>query len=710
ALDVRADQPDTPWGRAQSLHLTLNTAEMATNLAGMSAQFELDAENAAAPWGQAKTIGLSARIGKLPADSVPATNAALGDWNKIFPYSVAWQLRAESIAAPELEVDKLTARGRWRAPELEVEKLAVELYGGTLNADAQLDVLTRAVRGGAAVTDLDAKKLDRVLGPKTMQWLGQFGWKKPPVAGARLGLTLPAWTNAQPDWAEEVLPTLWLRGALTNQAGSFRGIPFDRARLDFALSNQVWHLTDLVVDRPGGQLVGEHTSDERTHEHWWRVAGDADLKAFTPLFNDAEVERVLEDFKLTGPTHLEAELWDRAHEPDSLGAKVRVRATNFTYRGESVGEFTAAVQYTNRNLQFQNVRIVRFDGEVTVPSGSFDLPSERIYLTNVLSGIEHGAALRPIGPETARTMEPYQFAKPPRVTVNGVIPVHDITAVDLRFAVEGGAFHWERFNLPAVKADVHWHDNGLDLTNLAGVFYDGKITAHAKLDFSHPRGTAFAFVADVWESDLNKLLADLNAKTNRVEGVLNGQLIVTGGNTWDPHSWQGHGRAELRDGLLWDSPMFGFLSLPLNMIAPGLGNSRARAATATLAITNSVIYSEDLDIFTIAARLKYRGNVDFDTRVNARLEAELLRDSPVVGRVFSLLLTPLTKVFEYKVTGTLADPKPEPLYFLPRLLLIPFSPLQTLKDIFGGEEKKPEPGVPPPAAVPIPSPKGAQKP
>jgi hypothetical protein len=69
--------------------------------------------------------------------------------------------------------------------------------------------------------------------------------------------------------------------------------------------------------------------------------------------------------------------------------------------------------------------------------------------------------------------------------------------------------------------------------------------------------------------------------------------------------------------------------------------------------------------------------------VEARVQAELLRDTWVIGRVLSLALWPITKVFEYKLTGTLKEPKSEPVYIIPKILLLPFHP-------FGGGKSTPE--------------------
>jgi len=66
--------------------------------------------------------------------------------------------------------------------------------------------------------------------------------------------------------------------------------------------------------------------------------------------------------------------------------------------------------------------------------------------------------------------------------------------------------------------------------------------------------------------------------------------------------------------------------------------------------------------------------------VNARMEAELFRNAWVVGPVLSLALWPVSKTFEYKITGTIHKPKSDP-YFIPKIFLFPLHPVQTIKGL-----------------------------
>jgi len=92
--------------------------------------------------------------------------------------------------------------------------------------------------------------------------------------------------------------------------------------------------------------------------------------------------------------------------------------------------------------------------------------------------------------------------------------------------------------------------------------------------------------------------------------------------------------------------------------------------------------------------MHFNGTVDFEKRIDSRVEAELLRDIPGIGVIISKILWPVTKIFEYRVTGTLADPKAQPLYIVPKILLLPLAPFKVLKDIMTENPRPAPPGAP----------------
>ena len=109
-------------------------------------------------------------------------------------------------------------------------------------------------------------------------------------------------------------------------------------------------------------------------------------------------------------------------------------------------------------------------------------------------------------------------------------------------------------------------------------------------------------------------------------------------------------------------------------------------ATAQLSvITNGVLHTSDLLIHAVGFDLLYRGTLD-GKQINAKAEAKLLRDAPVVGWTLSIILKPVTKAFEYKITGSVDHPVIESTYLLPDLLSIPMHPIHSLKSLFPERE------------------------
>jgi len=289
---------------------------------------------------------------------------------------------------------------------------------------------------------------------------------------------------------------------------------------------------------------------------------------------------------------------------------------------------------------------------------------------------------RGINPKIGRNVEPYEFGQPPAARVYGTIPMHGEMAADLHFEITGGPFHWWKFQLPQISGRLHWRDESLTMTNVNAEFYQGKAVGHARFDFNPGQPADFRFAAVFSNVLLQDLMNDLSPGTNHLEGRLHGNLAVTKATTGEWQSVQGYGDANLQDGLIWDIPIFGVFSPVLDAIVPGLGNSRASAATGTFTITNGVIRSDDLEIRATGLRLLYRGTVDLESRVNARVEAMLLRDMWLVGPIVSTVFWPVTKMFEYRVTGSLSSPQLAPVYIIPKIVLMPFHPFRTLKGLF----------------------------
>ena len=615
----------------------------------------------------------------------PATDERWSWWADLAPYSLDWNcnlkdVHAEDPHAGAFEFKALACGGYWRAPELTLTNAHAELYRGKFDAHARLNVVSReATFAGAA--DFDVQKVAPLLSEGARQWLGQYSWEIPPLVHATGGVVLPDWTNAQPDWRGEVRPTLWLQGDAAAGNAAFRGVAVSSASLHFNYSNMLWTVPDLVAERPEGRLLLSDEADDRTQQFHFHIRSTVDPKALRDQL-PPQGQPGLDAFIFTQPPVIKADVWGKWHEPGLIGVKAHVIMTNFALRGESATRFEGDVQYTNQYVILTDGRIDCGERFMTASGLGVDLEARRAYLTNGFSTMVPAAFFHVVSPKIARVMEPYQFAEAAHGTC-----VRGDSAGGGRGA--GPAFSGGRRAVPldAVQPGPHFRRRGLggqapELHECGGRILPGPDAGGSGVRLHGGSRADLKFRIAVEDASLRALMADVSSKTNRMEGLLTGNLNITSANTESFTNWSGNGRLDLRDGVLWEIPIFGIFSQALDKVSPGLGESRAKHGSATFTIVNSVIYSDNLEIQAPALEMLYRGKVDFKGRVDATVEAQLFKELPLgLGTVVGLAVKPLTWLFEYKVTGTLADPKSEPQFPITRIPLFILNPMQSLRDL-----------------------------
>jgi len=693
-LELAAAAVQTRWARATNVLFSANWLHSITNPVPLSGKGHFQCEMAETKWASAHRVELSGTLFKPATTDLPGCDDSWAWWTNLHPYSLSWECLVSEVHSTELSSRRIALAGDWRAPNLNLTNLDIAFDDGGASVQAHLEVISRRLEA-AIQSNFDPHKLRAFLPEASWPWLDQFSWDAPPKLGGQIEVILPPWTNSQPDWRREVQPTLKLAGEFSLPGVSYRQVQVTSVHSHFLYSNLCWHLPDLSLTTPEGRVDAEYKADETTKDFFWHVSSSLDLRRFRALL-PPEVQSGFDLVNFTNPPAIECRLWGRWGDAKRLGFRGQVALTNFSFRGQAAEWLQTGVDYTNRVLRFYNPRVQRGNQQASVEGLMADFNSELIFLTNGISTFDPMAIANAIGPEIGRTVQPYHFDQPPHARVEGVIPMHGEAGADLHFYLDGGPFSWWKLHTPQIAGHVHWAGLRLFLEDVRLDLYGGKAAGSAQFDFlPRPQGTDFKFSISATNTLLQGIMADLSSATNHLEGLLNGAVTITSANTESWTSVFGYGALDLRDGLLWDIPLFGILSPVLNGISPGLGNFRAGSGECTFAITNGVIRSDDLQIHSAAVRLEYRGTVDFESRLNARVEAELLRDVRLIGPVVSTLFWPVTKMFEYKVTGTLWQPKLEPVFIVPKIVLMPFHPLRTLKSLLPQESGARTNGPPP---------------
>ncbi len=686
-IALRASRAETKWAAAREVNLTGSWCHSLTNAIPIAGNGHLSCKRVDSQWVDADELEFSTTLGRA-ANDLGANHSEWGWWTNLAPYQLSWDCQLFRIRSTNTVLGEVSLAGSWLAPELQVTNFSMRLDERRLQAKASLDVDLRTL-----VAHLDSKIDPHLLAPllpkAAQRWLSEFTWEQPPEAEGDLSLVLPAWTNPQPDWLTEVQPTLKLESQFKLEGGgAYRNLSVSSVRSQFIYTNMCLCLPNLVIARPEGTLQATHRANDRTKDFYWKILSTIDPGALRPLLG-TNAAQGLDIVSFSEPPIIEAEILGRSQEPSLTGITGRLAVTNFSVRGQSFSGVQASLAYTNQVLQFFNPTVQRGTQHLRGDSLVVDLAAQLIYVTNASGVAEPMPVARAIGKNIGQVIEPYEFSQPITFVVNGTIPLRDEEDADLRFSIEGGDFHWNRFHVPHVAGEIHWKGLRLELKDVSMDFYGGKGAGGAVFLFDpNTPGTEYSFALTTTNMILQDFMADYFHKTNSFEGSLNGNLVVTKANSEDWRTVNGYGNLALHNGYIWDVPIFGVFSPILDGIIPGLGKSRVSSATCTFLINKGIIHSNDLEARAPALRLQYRGDMDLEGGVQARVEGELLRDVWLVGPLVSTVFWPVTKMFEYKVTGAVGDPKIDPVYLVPKLLMLPFQPFRSLKGLFQEDPKR----------------------
>jgi hypothetical protein len=644
-----------------------------SNFIPLLAAGKLRAVEPQSPWGSARELSLECRAAR--ARDLPPPGAGWGPWTRIAPWTLDWRAEIRDMTGTNLSFDHLALSGHWLAPQLVIENFQGELYGGQVNAGAILDVGSRELHCNG-VTDFNPLSISQLFKLPAQKWLAQFDFATPPKVNARLRVVLPPWTNRPANWSADMGSSLQLAGDFTAGPSSFCRVPVRSASSHVTYTNRVWNVSRLRAVRPDGDIDLDYTSSPQAFRYV--IDSRLDPKAALPLVAPGQ-PHLLDEVVFRQPPKIKAEIWGRWHEAGRMGFATTVLAANFIARDEPVTALSARVEYTNQVLTVHDLCLSNDQCQVQSPWLQVDFGTMMVRLTNVTGTLDPSVLQRVLRTNSPGWLNVIHFDAPPSVSVSGSFSLTNPLAADLRFLVSGRRLHYTNLLADRVTGGVDWTGQTVTLTNISASLYNnGSLMGWIVFGGGPNHGSDFRADFAARDIDLSSLVTGITGKTNHVEGRLDGHLALNGPNNPDRNDWQGRGDIHVHDALLWDIKLFGLFSPVLNMISPGWGHSRVREAEGNFVITNGATSSDDLQFLCQGFRLNLRGAVDRKRQINARLEAVLSRDTPVFGSFLSMAFTPLSKMFEYHISGPVRDPVLEPVY-VPKFILFLLHPFRSFK-------------------------------
>ena len=697
-LECSAFEFRNRWVTVSNLTLSLQARSTPGEWIPRSADWCLRAEEAVSDEARLTLLDLCGSALPVAFERQPAVT---GFWARIAPWRVHARLAATQVQTRAMaSAERLHLLADWNEGRLRLGEFEATIPAGSIVGSGSIQA-----SNGEAGLELRGSLAPRLLEPLLPPGAGPLMSRVELHESSSVGFDLsvrariPATAEFSPELVRNLLPTLHARGVLQSTNLALGDLAVQELRVPFEWTPQEVRVEDMRLFRPPDEV--RITADAGWRSGTWhaRVEGQANPLDLVPWVRTPGLDRQRTLIQLDGPARVSGELWGDWNDPQRTGVTLQVALTNASYRREPITELRTALSYTNQQMVFTGTELLQGTNRARAQVLRYDIPAGLLHVTNGFSTLDVASLARAIGPMTARTLAPYQFTEPPSVRIQGSIPVIENVQGDVFFEASVPRLQWWYFEFERLLATVRWAGDQIVITNVAGAFCGGVVSAAVTVDVSDRQATSFAFNASFADVDLHRLVSDLSTQTNRLEGQLSGEVTVVEGHAQESRPWEGFGNAQLRNGYLWDLPLFGMFSPAFESISPGLGSARFREGNALFALTNRSVDLRRVELVSSAMRLQLEGLVGFDGSLRLVLEAEPLRDLPLVGPLVNLVLSPFTKLMEYDVTGTLERPEAE-LRHVPSFLRAPLQPFRTLKSVFQGS---PGPGTrKPPAEAPSP--------
>jgi hypothetical protein len=349
----------------------------------------------------------------------------------------------------------------------------------------------------------------------------------------------------------------------------------------------------------------------------------------------------------------------------------RLSAESFAYRGVPIDAMQAYLVHTANTLRLDSWHFTRPEG---VTTGSLAVPLRGRDVRVSLDSTMHPIAIAGlIGPGLQQALSAWRFEGPVAMRAQGVVDGsgrEEIT--DLVLDVDGHLVGRGRWLAESAQFTLHARRGVYATTNLIGRAYGGTLRAAVRVEPT-PAGPEHRYIVhgSLTDADFARLAEGYTKPGDApLSGRVNLDLQITGlvSDAFGPVT-RGGGSLTIEDGTLFRTRLFGGLSDLLSRVSPGLGYVAQTDYTCTYRIEEGAIFSEDIRLEGDLISMRAEGELEFDGRADMRVEVQLLRSGPIAA-LLRLLTMPVTKLFEFRMTGTLLDPKWRPVNLPKEMFLI----------------------------------------
>ncbi len=562
---------------------------------------------------------------------------------------LAWEATGTRTFIRRGVVDGWSCRGAFEDGVLTVSDLSLRRDAGTARARAAWRVATGLV-SAELESDLPPGHVLGLLPPGVAAGLARQGVRS--LENVRLELRVADAPVAE--WAHH------LQGRVTLGSMRWRTVAIRELSARFAVARE-----GVTVD-DARAVVGEGSGAGVCTGRWFHTwqgdyRGDLDLnvdpRLAAPLLSVSLSNFVSRFTFSNGPPRGVVRVAGEAR-PDSLTLDGTLSATNFTYQGVAVRSLQTDMRYTNGGLVLDHWMLERPEGLLKGRLG-FDFNADAQDV-DMVGTIDPEALKQLIGPGFQEALDFTRFRGPAVIGARGrYAGLGPGTELQVDIEAEQAALQWftcDRLTLQLTVTGAVYR-----LSNIVARAYGGTLTGAVRVVLFTNEAPTYAVTAGAAGVDLARLARAIKpVDSGEQQGKVSGWVQLRGRvGAGQGATVVGTGQVVVAEGQLNRIRLLGGLSTLLSSISPGLGMAAQTDFQCDYVIRNGRCETRNGMLSGAVLSIKVQGAYYFDQRVRFVVEVKPLRSGPVAS-VVRWVTSPVTKLFAFRLSGTLADPRWRP--------------------------------------------------
>ncbi|MGC6564042.1 MAG: AsmA-like C-terminal region-containing protein [Akkermansiaceae bacterium] len=598
----------------------------------------------------------------LNPDQPPSlTFSSRGDLNHPERIRTSFILEAENLSRNLYDLNRLKLAGDFRAQLVTLDQILLEDANGTATGKADWNTNQKEGRFDLMSTLQLQDFLKSCFGIEVLTDLHLHESPLVDVVG----------TYSAPNGG--ALSVSAVGHAKTNRF-DFLGSPYEGLTSDFSWQDGNLYLRDLEVRHREGSLTGEILSQDNLVQY--DLESTLPLEAFRPFIKpDSGLDRTTKAFAFNENSSLKVSAVGSIDQDNlkSWSAQGNVHLENILYRGAAIHYLKADYNFIPGETEFSNISALlnddrenvrrRFDArastEMIADRILYESESRLTTISNLRGKVWPSPIVRIFAPKTAAYLEEnFRFYQPPSIVLNGSIAGRGTDRNNTRFSVtvrtEGRSnypFLGKNLPMEKLRADVTVVGREINVKNLSFATLGG--TAGGSVIVTTGDGNSYRGSMK-WDNLSFPLISRVYQFEKEEKGVLTGSIDFRGSGG-SVRQFNADGLIGIRQGNLVSLPILG----PLSPLIAGvledkqMGYESAKDASATFAIRNGVLQTQDFVAVSNSLNLTGEGWVDLATE---RMDMTVRLNARGLLGFITLPLQPLKGIFQFRGTGNYSKP------------------------------------------------------